>query len=160
MSYVTVSETCPALYATRRSPLPATLGRRLEDRQFLTMHRAFALTGGLLTGDQAANIMRRHAEQPISSLARRIVDRTVLSIVWESQILLPAFQFDRATMSVRPAVRLVINELAAAFDDWEMALWFAEPNAWLEGTAPVDLLEKRPTSVLQAARVDRFVVTG
>jgi len=167
MSYVAVLENLAeskhdwVLRSTCRSDqAKLTPARRIEDRQFLAMHRAFAPTGGLLTGDQLANRMRRHTEQPISALARRIVERSVLSIVWESQILLPGFQLEPSDLSVRPVVHSVIEELKAVFDDWELALWFAQPNAWLNDIVPVDLLAQRPEAVLVAARTDRFVAKG
>lgn len=141
-------------------PLPASWGHRLEDRQFLNMVRAYRATGGLANGDEVARLLRKRSEQPISMLARWIVDRSVVSIVWQSQTLLPLFQFDLADMSLRSGTSAVIRELVDAFDDWEIAHWFAQPNTWLDGAAPVDNMASDQSAVLSAARADRFIALG
>ena len=138
-------------------PNPA---RRIEDRQFLLMHRAFSRTGGLITGDEVVQRMRRHTQQPTSALARQIVNRDVVHIAWESQHLLPVFQFEPATMAVRPGITAVVSELADVFDDWCLALWFAQPNAWLGDAAPSDLVVDQANAVVHAARADRFIALG
>jgi hypothetical protein len=68
----------------------------------------------------------------------------MVSYVWQSQTLVPMFQFDRSDMALRRGVSQVIDELADTFDDWELAAWFAAPNSWLEGAAPVDLIDTDP----------------
>ena len=93
-------------------------------------------------------------------LARWIVGREVLSFVWRSQTLIPLFQFDPQRGCVRPGMRETIAELSAAFDDLETALWFAQPNAWLTGSAPADVFAHDTPAVLEAARADRFVAMG
>lgn len=60
-------------------------------------------------------------------------------------------------MSLRAEAAAVLAELSDAFDDWDAALWFAQPNSWLQGCAPVDLITLDPSSVYQAAWADRFV---
>lgn len=134
--------------------------RRLEDRQFLEMHRAFARSGGLAAGDEIARRLRRRAEQPLSTIARWIVDRRIVCIEWQSQTLIPLFQLDLHDISPKPEVAKVVNELRDVFDNWELALWFAQPNAWLDGACPVDAIPLKPVDVLQAARGDRFVALG
>ena len=79
-------------------------------------------------------------DQPISMLARWIVDREVLSVHWQSRMMVPLFQFDRASMLPRRPVREVIGELAPVLDDWLLALWFARPNVLLGDVAPVDAI--------------------
>ena len=138
----------------------ANPARRVEDRQFLLMHRAFSRTGGLITGDEVVQRMRRHMQQPTSALARQIINRNVVHIVWESQRLLPVFQFEPSTMDVRPGITAVVSELADVFDDWCLALWFAQPNAWLCDAAPSDLMVDQANAVVQAARADRFIALG
>ena len=71
-----------------------TLFRRLEDRQFLAMSRAYARSGGLASGDEIARRLRRREAQPLSTIARWIVDRRIVSLDWQSQMLIPLFQFD------------------------------------------------------------------
>jgi hypothetical protein len=70
------------------------------------------------------------------------------------------FQFEGVYMTVRRSVSAVLAELKGAFDDWDLATWFAFPNDWLDAQAPLDVLAIDPQAVLQAARADRFIAQG
>ena len=70
------------------------------------------------------------------------------------------FQFDLRDLSTKHGPRQVLNELGTAFDGWELAVWFVQPNSWLNDRSPVDLLNTQLSAVLEAARADRFIVTG
>ena len=134
--------------------------RRTEDRQFIMMEAAYLRTGGLVSGDEAARILRRHSSQPISQLARWIVERTIVSFYWNSRTLVPLFQFDRSDMSMRAGTSAVVRELHDVFDDWDLATWFAQPNSWLNDAVPVDVIEHDQPAVVDAARADRFIARG
>jgi hypothetical protein len=121
---------------------------------------AFRRTGGLVNGDELTFLLRGRTSQPISMLARWIVERRVVSFGWHGERLLPMFQFDRADMTVRRPVSAILDEFEGTFDDWDLATWFALPNAWLAHDAPVDALALDPHAVLQAARADRFIARG
>src|SRR5258706_228067 len=97
------------------------LGMPASTRQLLAMDRGFSRTGGIACGDEVASMLRKRSDQPISTLARWIVGRTVVSFEWQSRLLLPLFQFDLSDMSPRLGVVDVIRELSDAFDDWEFA---------------------------------------
>jgi hypothetical protein len=125
--------------------------------EHLAMLDAYRKTGGLVSCDEAAMLLRRHHEQPISVLARWIVARKVVSFAWQSETLVPLFQFDLSDMSLRAAASDVITELAGAFDDLELAAWFTRPNCWLANAAPVDTIDADAPAVLQAARADRYI---
>ena len=104
--------------------------------------------------------MRRRSDQPISTLARWIIDRKVVHFASQGTMLLPMFQFDRDRMLLDPIVVSVVRELRDAFDDWEIARWFIAPNAGTNDSAPVDAFESDPLVALAAARMDRFVALG
>jgi len=123
------------------------------------MH-AFSRTGVLVSGEDMTLLLRRRTSQPISMLARWIVERRVVSFAWRGEYLVPMFQFEGVYMTVRRSVSAVLAELNGAFDDWDLATWFALPNSWLHDEAPVDVLPCDPHSVLQAARADRFIACG
>jgi len=55
---------------------------------------------------------------------------------------------------------VILAELRDVFDQIELAEWFVRPNSLLEGEIPLGVLAFRPDSVLQAARIDRFVAIG
>lgn len=122
-----------------------------QSSEFAAMDSAFNRSGGLLQGDVLTLSLRKFRDQPISTLARWIVNRTLVSFTWRSQTLVPLFQFDPADMSPRQEVEDVVRELSGALSDWEIAVWFARPNALLAGAAPVDMIGSDPMSVRRAA---------
>jgi len=120
----------------------------------------FERTGGVASADEVMRMLRRRTSQPDRMLARWISDQRVVSFARRGEYLLPMFQFERADMCPRPAVTAVLDELDRTFVDWELATWFALPNGWLDDEAPVDVLDRAPDAVRQAARADRFIARG
>jgi hypothetical protein len=120
----------------------------------------FAQHGGVLAGDEVADLMRPFFHQPLSRLARWIVAREVVTVVLRSALFVPMFQFDRSLMELRPRCRKAVLELSGAMADEDIALWFAAANAWLDGAPPVAVLERDPDGVVEAARADRFIRCG
>lgn len=149
-------------------PLRALPGQRArpallqtpEERQYREMQLAFHASGGLAGSDELTRLLGKHTDQPVSRLARWIVAREVVSLDWQSCTMLPLFQFELPTMTLRPEVTPVLDELAPVLTEWELALWFARPNGWLGGAAPVDAVIAAPGAVLDAARADRFLARG
>lgn len=117
-------------------------------------------TRGLVGADQLAELMRRAMPQPISQLARWIVERQVVSVQGPAGTLLPLFQFTDDLAGLRPGLAATLAELSAVFSDEELALWWARGNSSLGGDAPADRLATQPLAVWQAARIDRFIATG
>ena len=124
------------------------------------MERAFRSSGGMVAADELARLLRGRVEQPLSRVARWIVAREVVSFEWRSQTMLPLFQFDLHAARVRAPVAAVVRELAVVFDDWDLARWFTEPNAWLGDAAPAKLVDAHAGALLAAARADRFIAKG
>ena len=166
MSAILYLERSPSLEDVPASPAlsrhgagPSTAPRPHDAARALhvMMVDAYRRTGGLVNDAELALLLRRHSTQPLSLLARWIVARRLVCYVWQSEILVPLFQFDRDDMSLRRETGQVVDELAGTFDDWELAAWFAQPNSWLQNTAPVELIDVDQRAVLQAARADRFI---
>ena len=132
----------------------------MEDAQFTAMETAFRAHGGLLHGDDVADLMRERLDQPISLLAKWIATRRIIAIEHRFSMLLPMFQFELARMELRSGCCAVVAELRDVMTDWEVALWFATANARLFGLMPVDVLAFDSRAVLNAAGVDRFCVKG
>ena len=139
------------------SPAWRTTG---EVARHAAMVRVYERTGGLARSDEVLFMLRKRTSQPLSMLARWIVDQRVVSFEWQAQRFVPVFQFDLSDMTIQPGTTAVLAELAGTFDDWEIAAWFAEPSTWLQGRPPVDVLAFDSTAVLDAARADRFVAHG
>lgn len=130
------------------------------DKQFGEIEAGYRRSGGIASDANVVSMLRQCSDQPLSRLARWIVAREVLNFECRGTIWLPLFQFEAGTPSVLPAVTAVIRELADVFDDEELATWFAFPNTWLQGKAPVDTVESYPFAVRDAARADRFIARG
>lgn len=141
-------------------PVPASPPGPRQDEWLSDVSLAYSSRGGVASGDEIARMLCPHVTQPLSTLARWVVGRAVVSFSWREQTLVPLFQFNREDMSIRSGVREAMTELAPAFNEWESAAWFVEPNDWLGGAAPADVLADDLQALLEAARADRFVAMG
>jgi len=141
-------------------PVSLLAGTIERDRNFVTMLRAFRETGGLLRGDEVADLLVQKGTGDVSRLARWIVTRQVLSFEWRGELWIPMFQFNRRDMGLKNETRHIAGELAPAFDNWALALWFATPNTWLGDRLPAVAIDDDFSAVLQAARTDRYVAMG
>lgn len=139
---------------------PPALLQSPAETQFREMEHAFRASGGIVNADQLTTLLLGRTDQPISRLARWIVARNVLSFRWRALTLLPMFQFETSTVSPRPDVSRTIRELIPGLSDWDATLWFAQPNAWLDGAAPADAIDEDPQGVFDAARAHRYLVRG
>lgn len=139
---------------------PCTRVGCMEDREFMTMSRVFGGHGGMVTADELVHSMRTKLAQPLSIVGRWIAQRAAVQFAWRSQTWFPHFQFAGNPMSIRPAVSEIVLELRDAYDDWELALWFASRNEWLEHAPPVEVIGRDAAAAVSAARIDRFIAKG
>lgn len=136
--------------------------------QWLSTASAFADTGGLVSGDELAELIRQQCDdavqqlvpQPVSLVARWIVSHAVVTIDSPWGRMLPMFQFDLRRAAVHPGMRPLLSELQGVFDDAELALWFVTPNDWLDGVCPARAMHAALPAVRLAARTDRYVALG
>ena len=140
-----------------RRPGLAALLQTAGHREYREMEHGLRASGGLANTDDIIALLGARTDQPISTLAHWIVAHDLVSFEWNSRTMLPVFQFELATMTVRPEVTAIVRELAPAFSDWEICLWFARPNAWLGDASPVDHLAVDAAAVFDAARADRYL---
>ena len=158
--------TLPGASADKLKPIacsrtvPTTPTTFTKELQFAAMARSYGSIQGMASSHDVVWLMREHCDQPISVLAHWIVDRKVVTIEWQQQTLLPLFQFQLSDMSLCEPILQVVSELSEVLNDWELALWFALPNHWLELATPVDMIEHEQPAVLLAARAERYVARG
>ncbi|MDM0022283.1 hypothetical protein [Variovorax saccharolyticus] len=150
----------PFQRSTRPSPCIPALLQPAEVTQYRQMEAAFRASGGIVSADEVVSMLNRHTDQPISQLARWIVDHRVLSFQWRSGTKLPLFQFDLPSMVPRSRVVAVISELVPALSDWEVCLWLVTPNAWLAEAKPFEELDQNASAVIDAARAERYLLRG
>lgn len=136
--------------------------------QWLFTCAAFADSGGMASGDELVQRLVKSAShaggasvsQAASLVSRWISSRAVVTVPGPEGWMLPLFQFDLATTTLKPNMAPVLSELRGVFDESELAMWFVSSNYWLEGDRPATVMHKNLPRVLHAARADRFVARG
>lgn len=136
------------------------LGAVPTSRGFVKMLSAYHASGGMARGDNLGRLLDDWQCGDFVSLARLIASGEIFSFRWHGENWVPMFQFDLRDLSCRPGPRQVSAELKSVFDDWTLAVWFIQPNSWLQAQRPLALLESDLPAVLQAARADRFIAAG
>lgn len=154
--------------ATRLQPSPAhahpehrnASARLPTDRDYAAMLEAYRASGGTVRRDALARVLHGCEGAHDQTLGKLLVTHDVFSFEWREVHWVPMFQFDLRDMSIKPRPRRVVAALADVFDGWALAMWFSHPNHWLRNRRPVDVLDSSLTSVLAAARADRFIAEG
>ena len=131
-----------------------------NDQGFDAMLCAYQTCGGAARADKLALLMEDTNKGNFVDLKKQIVSREIFSFQWQSHTWIPMFQFEPGDMSIRQDVRKIMTELADVLDSWTLAAWFVQPNDWLQGARPVDLMETNMPYVFAAARADRYVAAG
>ena len=139
---------------------PSDAPRVCTDEQFVAMLNAYRGSGGLVRDGELLALFRRSSGPDADTLANWIAQREVIGFEWQSRTWFPVFQFRHLDMERQPALGQVFAELIPAYDSWDLADWFAQPNPWLADRVPAETLELDSFAVLQAARVGRFIVNS
>lgn len=111
---------------------------------------------GYRTGEQVGE-GRSRASNKWAYASRLRRERKIFAVGWHGKTLYPAFQFDPISGEPRRVVRDVLAALPVAeMTEWEVALWWASANGWLDGgERPVDVIDDDPAAVVEAARRER-----
>lgn len=136
------------------------MSSQFNHQGFDAMICAYQSCGGTSRADDVVLLMEQANEGNFVNVAKRIVSREIFSFEWQSHLWIPMFQFEMRDMSIKQDVRKIMNELSGVLDSWTLAAWFVQPNAWLQGGRPVDLIGVNMHDVLAAARADRFIAAG
>jgi len=155
MSFPMASDIAPA------SGLPLGADFEVPSRRgFIALLGAFRATGGTAPGGIVGRLLEEHRVGNAVSLAKLIYTGQVFGFEWRASLWIPMFQFDADDLALKEGVQRVRAELPSQWSGWTLAAWFAEPNAWLEGRSPVDVLDSDLQAVMRAARllesVDEF----
>lgn len=149
------------VHARSFSPPPPPLKEEWRDkattRPVTDIMQVYDSIGGVVSVNELLALFCGVSTQPISRIARWIVERRLVRIEWRSQTLLPLFQFDLQGYSLRPGIEQIIAELSGVFDDLDIAIWLTQPNYWLNSDVPAQVFSYKLPAVLDAARADRFV---
>ena len=104
----------------------------------------------MLDTDQLHALYGSKARNRSALATRWRSDKKIFAVQHGGRYLYPAFQFD-AQGRPRKVISKVLAALGATVGGWQTALWFVAPNGWLAGEKPVDLLDREPSAVLDAA---------
>lgn len=102
----------------------------------------------LLTGTQvraASGLNPRNRSEPASRWKR---EGKLFAVRRSGMDLYPAFQFADGTP--RPVIRKILAALPKGVTGWQIAMWFASGNGWLDGAAPQERLSD-PDAIVRAA---------
>ena len=139
---------------------PCAMTNCFNHRGFDAIISAYQLSGGTARADDLELMLEEKRKYRFVNVARQIALRDIFSFEWQSQFWVPMFQFHPQDLTVRQEVVRVVHELTSVLDNWTLAVWFTEPNSWLRGRRPVDMMDSHFSDVLNAARADRFVAAG
>ena len=134
----------PAL-TNRKTPAFIDQARRNAEAR-----AAFMQDYEVLDADQMHELFGSKARNRSALAARWRSDKKIFAVQRGGRFLYPAFQFDAQGLP-RKVISKVLAALGDAVGGWQTALWFVTPNGWLNGKKPVDLLERKPDAVLDAA---------
>lgn len=131
-----------------------------HEPDFVALQQALRASGGLVRGEDLAMCLGHGQPGGHARLARLMVAGQVFSVGWLDTYWLPMFQFDPADLGLRGESSAVLRELVDVLDGWSLALWFVQPSSCLAGRSPLSQLRRDLPAVLQAARLQRYVVKG
>jgi len=150
----------PGCNSCTHSKVGDRLGAVPNSAGVATLLAAFRVTGGVVRGDELALMLEDLKMGDVASLGKAMASGEICSFQWRSAFWIPMFQFDLDNLAFRHGPRKILRELTGVFDGWTLTAWFAQPNGWLKGCKPVDLLASNLPAVFEAARADRYVAVG
>ena len=131
-------------------------------RGFIALLEAFRATGGTAPGDIVGRVLEEHQVGNAVSLAKLIHTGQAFGFEWRDSLWIPMFQFDANDLVLKASAQSVRAEVPSLWSGWNVATWFAAPNARLDGRSPADRLDSDLEAVVQAAQslesVDEFSV--
>ncbi len=130
-------------------PVPSTVAV-LQARRNAEARASLLREFGALTSTQVADLAGSRAANRAALANRWKQEGRIFSVNHQGATLFPAFQLDRDGQP-HPVIARVIRALSSQSTEWQLALWFASSNGWLNGRRPVDLLEEDLEAVAEAA---------
>ena len=128
-------------------PSPAFIDQARRNAEART---AFLREYEVLDADQVHELFGSKARNRSALAARWRSGKKIFAVQHRGRFLYPAFQFD-AQGCPRQVISNVLAALGTEVGGWQTALWFVTPNGWLDEEKPVDMLEREPLAVLDAA---------
>ena len=121
-----------------------------QARRNASLRAEFLRTCELLDAEQVHALYGSSAKNRAALAARWRSDRKIFAIEHQGRLLYPAFQFDEVGRP-KAVIGKVLEALGHGTGPWQTAIWFTTPNSWLDRRRPLDLLEREPDRVIDAA---------
>ena len=102
----------------------------------------------LLTESQVYASQGLNERNENESVSRWMREGKLFAVRWSGVDLYPAFQFAGGIPT--PVIERILAVLPKDMTGWQIAMWFASGNGWLEGAEPKDRLSD-PVAVIEAA---------
>jgi len=118
---------------------------RIYSRELAARERIFLEYPAYLVAGIPDHTCRRVATATVRQWLR---EKRIFMFLYRWHYWFPVFQF--AAGSPKPLVEEVCRKIQPS-NGWQTMYWFVGANGWLEGAAPVDLMDSDPDSVLEAA---------
>lgn len=119
---------------------------------FIALLEAFRITGGTAPAPILANLLAQHQVGTVVSLAKLVYSGKIFCFQWRGNDWIPMFQFETEDLALKVSAQSVRAELPSLWSGWQVASWFAGPNARLDGHNPADWLDSDLEAVVQAAQ--------
>ncbi len=116
------------------------------DKDSLAWRKAFVSQYECLSAEAVADESGNTAKNRSAIASRWAAEKKIFSIRYENKTLYPKFQFkDGSPIS---AIARVLEIFPNHFTGWDIAFFFTNPNSYLDGRKPVDLLKADPEKVV------------
>ena len=121
-------------------------------RCFIALLQAFRAARGTAPGEIVGRLLEEHQLGHAVSLAQLINTGQAFGLEWRDILWIQMFQFDADDLALKASARVVRAELPSMWSLWQLASWFAAPNAGLDGLSPADVLDSDLVAVMRVAR--------
>ena len=82
----------------------------------------------------------------------------IFGVKRRGRYLYPAFEFENG--EPKRAIREILESLPDDMREWDRALWFTSANGWLDGPAPMDMIDTNKGKVVEAAQHEAEYAIG
>jgi hypothetical protein len=134
-----------------RVPEAATV---LQARRNAAARERFLAEHGAFEVGEAVRLAHYKTRNPSEQVGRWRREGRVFTLDYAGRSLLPAFQFSRESGQLLEATRSLLAIFEGRRRGWEIALWMAAPNGWLDGRTPLELWPEEADRVFEAARLE------
>ena len=124
----------------------------LQARRNALARESFLARHGVFEVQEAVASAGYKTRNPAEQFSRWLAAGKVFAVETAGRRVLPAFQFDPISGQLRFEVVELLQIFKGYRSGWEIALWMASPNGWLDAASPIDRWPRDAARVLAAAR--------